>query len=332
MLTQKALSKISKGEIIDHFLILKKCDVKTTKANKPYLNLELADQYSSVQANLWDDFEGFLSTVNIGSIVKISGLMDEYQGQPQVKVSNIRCSTEEDNVSAEEFLPKSKRDITIMKREFKNRVEKISNPFLKKLLSVIFNSTTFETYAKAPAGKSWHHSYLYGLLEHTLEIIKICDLMCDIHPEVNRDLLVSGAMMHDFGKIEELTFDSVFDYSDKGKLIGHIVISAIEINEKAGKISGFPEDLKNQLIHLVLSHQGKLEYASPVVPKTLESIILYQADELSAKTNAYKSAIQNEANGGNNKWTKYQPLAQTAFYISDDFVKLSNETKQTLFD
>jgi 3'-5' exoribonuclease len=176
-----------------------------------------------------------------------------------------------------------------MKREFKNRVDSISNSFLKKLISSIFNSSTLESYTKAPAGKSWHHSYLSGLLEHTLEIIKICDLMCDIHPEVNRDLLVCGAIMHDFGKIEELTFDSVFDYSDKGKLIGHIVISAMEINEKAGRISGFPEDLKHQLIHLVLSHQGKLEYASPVLPKTLESIILYQADELSAKTNAYKA-------------------------------------------
>lgn len=331
MLKQKALSKVLKGEVIDHFLILKKYEVKISKANKQYLNIELGDQNLSLQANIWDNFEGFLSTISVGCIVKVTGLMDEYQGQSQLRISNIRCCSEEDNVTTDEFLPRSKRDLAIMKREFKNRIDSLSNPFLKKLISSIFNSSTLESYMRAPAGKSWHHSYLSGLLEHTLEIIKICDLMCDIHPEVNRDLLICGAVLHDFGKIEELTFDSVFDYSDKGKLIGHIVIAAIEINEKANKISGFPEDLKNQLIHLVLSHQGKLEYASPVVPKTLESIILYQADELSAKTNAYKSAIKNEANG-NSKWTKYQSLASTAFYISDDFIRLSNETDQTLFD
>ncbi|MGE5681762.1 MAG: 3'-5' exoribonuclease YhaM family protein [Bacillota bacterium] len=331
MLKQKALSKVAKGELIDHFLILRKCEVKTSKVNKQYLSLEVGDQYLSAVANIWDNFESLLSAVSIGSIVKINGVMEEYQGQPQIKVSQIRCSNGEDNVSADEFLPKSKRDLTIMKREFKSRVEKIGNSYIKKLITSLLAGSNFEAYSKAPAGKSWHHSYLYGLLEHTLEIVKICDLMCDIHPEVNRDLLIAGAMLHDFGKIEELTFENVFDYSDKGKLIGHIVIAAIEISEKAGKIPGFPEELKNQLIHLVLSHQGKLEHASPVIPKTLESIILYQADELSAKTNAYKSAILNEANGSS-KWTKYQPLASTAFYISDDFIKLSNEANQTLFD
>jgi 3'-5' exoribonuclease len=137
--------------------------------------------------------------------------------------------------------------------------------------------------------------------------------MHSFHPVINRDLLICGALLHDFGKTEELTFDSVFDYSDKGKLIGHIMISAFEIEKTAALISEFPVELKNQLIHIVLSHQGKLEFASPVEPKTLEAIVLYQADELSAKSNAYKYAIDADKNKEGN-WTKFLPLANTSLY------------------
>lgn len=331
MLNQKELVKLVKGDAVNHFLIIRKCEVKVSKANKQYLSLELGDRTAAMPGNLWENFNDFFSTITAGCLVKIDGTIDEYQGQPQIKISKIRCSVPDDNISIEDFIPKSKRDLDVMKRELKNRIDKILNPYLKKLINSILTGDTFHKFVKAPAGKSWHHSYLHGLLEHTLEIIKICDFMCDVHPEVNRELLVTGALFHDIGKIEELTFDSVFDYSDKGKLVGHIVIAAMEINEKANKIPGFPEELKNQLIHLILSHQGKLEFASPVVPKTLESIILYQADELSAKTNAYKYAIQVDANG-NNKWTKYLPLVSTSLYISDDFGKNNLEIDQSLFD
>jgi 3'-5' exoribonuclease len=141
--------------------------------------------------------------------------------------------------------------------------------------------------------------------------------MCNIHPEVNRDLLICGALLHDFGKTDELTYETVFDYSDKGKFIGHIVLSAIEVEKDISSIPDFPEDLKNQLIHLILSHQGKLEFASPVEPKTLEAIVLYQADELSAKTNAYKSAIEADKNKSGN-WTRFLTLANTSLYIPNE--------------
>ena len=192
--------------------------------------------------------------------------------QPQIKVKSIRPAKLSDDVTVMDFLAKSKRDMSEMRKEFFDRAEKISNVKLRTLIKNIFTEENFEKYSSAPAGKSWHHSYIGGLLEHTLEIMKICDLMCDFHPEINRDLLICGAMLHDFGKIEELSFETGFEYTDKGKLIGHIVISAILVNQKIEEIKDFPEELKNCLIHLILSHQGKLEHASPVVPKTLEAI------------------------------------------------------------
>ena len=218
-----------------------------------------------------------------------------------------------------------------MKDEFFNRMELISNTKLKSLLKLIFTEDNFKKFSIAPAGKSWHHSYIHGLLEHTLEIIKICDLMCNIHSELNRDLLICGAMLHDFGKTEELSFDSAFEYTDKGKLIGHIVISAMKINEEAKKIPDFPEDLKECLIHLILSHQGKLEYASPVVPKTIEAITLYHADELSAKINAYKRAI-HAGTLNENKWTKFISLASTDLYNHGISSETEEEINKTLFD
>lgn len=332
MLNQSELSSLVKGDPIDHFLLVKKSELRLTKAGKEYLSLELGDKSISSAANLWDDASGFKSiktSLMAGDVVKITGVMDEYQGNPQIKIESIRLAKQSDDVTPKDFLPKSLRDLNVMKKEFSSRMEKIVNADLKSLVKKIFSDERFLKYTSVPAGKMWHHSYISGLLEHTLEIIKICDLMCDIHPEINRDLLICGAMLHDFGKIEELSFDPVFEYTDKGKLLGHIVIAAMIVNDEINKTPNFPENLKNNLLHLILSHQGKLEYASPVVPKTLEAITLYQADELSAKVNAYKNVIANEIKPGTN-WTKFISLAGTD--IHNHGLLNNTEDKKTLFD
>ena len=333
MLNQSELSSLSKGDPIDHFLLVKKCESRLTKAGKEFLSLELGDKSYSSAANLWEDTSGFKSIKNslaVGDVIKINGSMDEYQGNSQIKIDAIRLTKQSDDVTPKDFLPKSLRDLNVMKKEFTARMEKIADSDLKNLMKNIFTNERFEKYTSVPAGKMWHHGYISGLIEHTLEIIRICDLMCDIHPQINRDLLVCGAMLHDFGKIEELSFEPVFEYTDKGKLIGHIVIAAMIVNGEINKFSDFPENLKNNLLHLILSHQGKLEYASPVVPKTLEAITLYQADELSAKVNAYKNVIATEIKPGSN-WTKFISLAGTDIH-SHNLINKSDDDKKTLFD
>jgi 3'-5' exoribonuclease len=236
-----------------------------------------------------------------------------------------------DNVEKKDFLPKSERDPDVMEAELLSRIEEISNTHLKELLKNIFSEDRLKKFKTAPAGKSWHHGYISGLIEHTLEMVKICDLICEFHTKINRDLLIAGAMLHDFGKTEELTYDSAFNYSDKGKLVGHIVMCASMIEEETKKLTDFPEELKNLLLHLVLSHQGKLEYASPVVPKTVEAIALYQADELSAKVNAYSGVLKSDM-ANESSWTKYIHLAQTDLYkynLADD---KEREINKSLFD
>jgi 3'-5' exoribonuclease len=331
MLNQKDLSSLAKGEEVDHFLLIRKFEVRLARNNKQFLNMELGDKSDTLNANMFDNFEEICKSFKTGNLVKVKGIIDDYKDSKQIKVFSLKAVDENDGVDINEFLPKSKRDINEMKDEFRKRINSLANPYLKSLMNRIFCDDKFDKFSTAPAGKSWHHSYLHGLIEHTLEIIKICDLMCDIHPELNRDLLISGAMMHDFGKTEELIYEGTFDYSDKGKLIGHIVISAIIINEEAGKIPGFPEDLKNCLLHIVLSHQGKLEYASPVVPKTMEAIALYQADELSAKVNAYKNALTTQVKT-ESKWTSYLTLASTDLFNHGLTSEIKDEISDSLFD
>ena len=331
MLNQKELSSLSKGDIVDHFLLIKKFEIRLTRQNKQYLNIELGDKSETLNANIFDNFDDIYNSFGNGEIVKVKGMIDEYQGTKQIRISYLDPVTPVDDVLISDFLPKSLRDPSEMKEEFLKRIDSLSDYYLKTLMKTIFTEERFEEFLTAPAGKSWHHGYIHGLIEHTLEIIKICDLMCDIHPELNRDLLIAGAMMHDFGKTEELKYDGAFEYTDKGKLIGHIVISAMIINEETKKIHGFPNDLKNCLLHIILSHQGKLEYASPVVPKTLEAITLYQADELSAKVNAYKNALSTQTKA-DSKWTNFISLASTDLFKHGITPEMEEQINKTLFD
>lgn len=314
MINQKNLNEFNSGEDLALFLVVTKCEVKTAKNGKAYLNLELRDKSTMLPAKIWDRVDEYADIIKEGLIVFVNGQIEEFNNALQIRINKIRSVNENDKVSPEDFLPKSIRPLPEMIDEFNHLCGTISNPYLKELIHKVFSGNNFDLFVRAPAGKSWHHSYLHGLLEHTLEIIKICDLMCTFHPVINRDLLISGALLHDFGKIEELKFETSFDYTDKGKLIGHIMFGALTAEKNISGIKGFPEDLKNQLLHLILSHQGKLEFASPVEPKTLEAIVLYQADELSAKTNAYKSAIEAD-NAKGNSWTRFLPLANTSLFI-----------------
>lgn len=332
MLNQADLIILKKGDPVDHFLMIRKCEMRTRKDNRGhFLFLELGDKSTAVNSNIWENFEQVYPSVKCGDIVKVNGIMDDYQGTPQIKVAGIRLAVLDDNVFPSDFMAKSKKDPEEMRREFISRIDEISDYKLRTLMKTIFSENNMEKFSTAPAGKSWHHSYIHGLIEHTLEIIRICDLMCDIHPELNRDLLICGAMMHDFGKTEELCYESFFEYTDKGKLLGHIVIAAMIVNEESKKIPGFPEELKNCLLHLILSHQGKLEYASPVVPKTVEAIALYQADELSAKVNAYKNAVNSEIKN-DGRWTKFLSIVSTDLFNHGLTSEIEDEIKKTLFD
>ena len=331
MLNQLALNTLSKNDQVDHFLVIRKIELRSTRAGKDFLSTELGDKTASLNSSIWEGFTEIAAKGKIGDVVKVTGTIEEYQGTLQIRVASVKLATKTDNVSPRDFLPESMRNLEEMKKEFNQIIKSISNIHLSKLVKQIFSEERFEQFCSAPAGKSWHHAYVHGLLEHTLEILKICDLVCEFHPELNRDLLIAGAMLHDIGKTEELSYDTAFEYTDKGKLIGHIVIASNLVRDEIKNIPGFPVELGNNLIHLILSHQGKLEHASPVVPKTAEAIALYQADELSAKVNAYKNTLDSEIRG-DSTWTRYIPLADTDLHKHNITPEQKENTNKSLFE
>lgn len=312
-LQQKKLNELANGDKIQMYLLLTRIEIREGKTGKQYVYLEVCDKTSSINGNIWDNFNHEeIIRYQSGDVIALKGEVSEFNGNLQLRVHKINMAPD---ISVTEFIPSSDRPVEEMEKELRKFYNSITNPFLQKLIgNILFNKyENYNAYIRNPAGKSWHHAYLGGLLEHTLEIMKICDLMCTFHTELNRDLLLSGAIFHDFGKIIEISSEPGFEYSDEGKLLGHIVISAMLVDKEIANIEGFPKELRDQLVHLILSHQGKLEHASPVIPKTIEAAALYHADELSAKVNAYILSVQNNNTGG--RWTKKIFLADTELYI-----------------
>lgn len=313
-MSKKSLLKdLNTNDQLDHYLLLSKLEIRQTKSGNDYLWLEFSDSSMTLQSKKWDGFEEMKSTLKAGEIYRVLGSIEEYLGSKQIKLLSLEKPDKSLGIGKDYFLPKSGRDFNEMLRELKTFIRSVKDQYLNRLLRTMFSGEEYEAFIRMPAGKSWHHSYIHGLLEHSLEIAKICNLVASFHEEIDRDLLTTAALLHDFGKTSELEIKGGFDYSDKGQLLGHIVICAMDVDRLASSIKGFPEKRKTQLLHLILSHQGRLEFASPVVPKTIEAIALYQADELSAKTNAYKYSIKKSLESEEG-WTRYINLAGTSLY------------------
>jgi len=194
----------------------------------------------------------------------------------------------------------------------------VQNTFLRGLLDLIFQDQKIrKAFGDAPGGKLWHHAYLGGLLEHTLSVTKIAEQAAKQYPGINRDLLLTAGLLHDIGKISSYTYRTVIDFTDEGRLLGHIVIGAQMVTDKIKIFPDFPRPLAKELLHLILSHQGKLEQASPVVPMTLEALLLYYADEIDSKANAFLRIQEREKKPGRT-WSSYVNLMNQYFYFGED--------------
>lgn len=306
------------GEEVTEFFMIKDIEALTKKSdNLPFLKLELGYQHGRIWANIWENTDKFLTEYKAGDIVKIQGRIEEYRTITQINIKKMRKSIESDNVLPEDFLPVYPGDRKELDKRLKKLINNIKNKHIKNLCaSILLEGDFSERYSKAPAGKLWHHGYVGGLLEHSLTVARICDSLADIYPQVNRDLLNAGALLHDIGKVETYLITPYIEYSDEGRLLGHIVIGYERVKKAIGKIKDFPEELSKHLLHLILSHQGKLENASPVVPMTLEAVLLHQADEIDSRMNAYQRIIK-EQKTPIKKWSNYVNLIDRFIYFGD---------------
>ncbi|HVP37539.1 MAG TPA: HD domain-containing protein [Terriglobales bacterium] len=316
------IKDLKPGTEVTDFFVLRKKEIKPFNGQK-YLKLELGDSTGRIDAVLFENVEESFAEAETGDIVKVKGMTVTYREGLEIKVEKLRKAKEGEGDPLD-FLPRSETDLGLLYENFLKKTEKIKNPHLKKLLNVILEDEKLTRKLKiAPAAKLWHHSYLGGLLEHTLKVTEICEKAAELYDLVDKDLLLTGALVHDIGKIFTYSITGFVDYTDEGRLLGHIVSGDELVYQKIKKIEGFPENLALELRHLILSHQGELEFASPVVPQTLEAIILHYADEMDAKAGAFSGIIKRETLQGKNgkKWSDWIPLIRRYIYLGEEITR-----------
>lgn len=285
------------------------------RAGEYFLRLMLGDVSGRVRAVMWDPPSGE-EVVAAGDVVFVRGSVNEYHGL-QVVVSDLR-RLDPQKVNRAFFQPVSERDSAEMVAELQAVYEEeIKNKDLKDLLMAFFSDPEFlKRFSLAPAARTVHHNWVGGLLEHTLEVAAICRNLADLYPEqISRDLLLTGALLHDLGKMEEYRQDTLnFEFSDRGKLVGHISIGKEMLNEKLAALPGFPEDLKLELEHMMLTHHGQREWGSPEVPKTINAFALFHADLVSARMNQFAGIMKNHPEGGGD-WTEWDRFLERSIYM-----------------
>jgi 3'-5' exoribonuclease len=312
------VNQLSKGLTVESVFLVKDKTLTKTKAGNPYLSLKLDDRTGEVEGRIWDNALDFVSLFEKNDFVKVRGEVDEFQGVLQLRINKVRkCG--ESEIRLEDFLPQTSQDVEKMFADLKSTASQVRQPYLRKLLEAFFEDEEWGKYFKmAPAAKAFHHVYLGGLLEHTLSVVQLVLLISPRYKGIDPDLLLTGAILHDVGKIHELTFDRAFDYTDSGRLLGHITITVEMVDEKIKGIPEFPEDLSVCLKHMILSHHGEYEFGSPKRPKTLEALLLHHLDDLDAKINGFMAWIEKDKDSPA-RWTSYHKLFDRFIYKPEEW-------------
>ncbi|MFP4459994.1 MAG: 3'-5' exoribonuclease YhaM family protein [Candidatus Zixiibacteriota bacterium] len=305
----------SPGTRITDFFVLRKIELRAYDG-KPFLSLELGDKSGRIKGSFWGDAAKELREIlKPGTVVKIKGIVIERHAKNFFKIDRLRPANhgEYDPV---ELINSGKHHPDWLFAKWKKRAATISNKLLRNIFDILLKDEQFVSRLKmAPGGKLWHHSYLGGLLEHMLSVERICRLMAKLYPMTDKDLLVAGALLHDIGKVDELSSDSLFiDYTEEGRLSGHIIIGHDKISRIIDSINDFPIDLKKHLLHLILSHHGDLGLGSPVKPLTLEASILHHADMMDSQAAAFRRVINREKGSGDS-FSKWVNLAERYLYL-----------------
>lgn len=291
--------------IVGHYLCKQKNSLKS-RAGKTYLSLKLQDKTGIIDAKVWE-LSNEIQSFEENDYIKVDGLIVTFQNDLQMKVAKVRRSQEGEYDPAD-YVPRTDKDVGLLYNDFLGYINSIKDAHIKRLLESIFLedpviSDGFKTHS---AAKQMHHNYMGGLLEHTVAVAKICEFLSETYEFVNRDLLIAGALLHDVGKVVELSAFPVNDYTDEGQLIGHIVTGSELVGKHAAKIEGFPPQLELLIKHMLLAHHGVYEFGSPKLPKTIEAFLLNMADDLDAKIKMFEDAVVKDNTSG--MWVGYHKM------------------------
>lgn len=303
------------AERVERVMVVARKDWRDS-VNGRFLLFQFSDKEGPLKGVLWQPTEEIDREIRINDVVRIKGEMKQYQGAFELHVGSI-VKLGENEYDAAQFVPVASEKTDDLYREIMNAVSSVGNEHLRALLDRIFTDEEFKSrFLKAPAARVWHHSYIGGLAHHMRDMAAIAMRAAEVYPEIDGDLLLCGVLVHDLGKVQELEVTNRIDYSDSGRLVGHIVLGVEFLDARMREIEGFPEELSLKLKHMVLSHHGSLEHGSPVVPMTIEAILLHYIDNLDAQARGALQVLDKEpARPGN--WTEYVKLLDRFIYRGD---------------
>lgn len=305
---------IKTGTQVDDVFYCSRRDVKERRDGGAFLALELRDKTGSANAIMWDRIDDALACVEVGGFYRVTGRMGEYQGKPQLSV-NLIYPADRAEVRRDDFIASSRYDRGQMMTELLGYVAAVKNPHLRRLLDSFFQDPGFaERFSLAPGGARVHHAYLGGLLEHTLLMCRLARSFPEVYKEIDADLLMTGVILHDVGKVREYVYDVAIDHSYDGRLLGHIIMGYQMVGDKLEEQKDFPVELGRMLLHIVLAHHGQMDFGSPKTPKFAEAFIVYFLDNLDARVMMFRDTVERNAGS---KWTDFHTYLETNVYIRD---------------
>src|ERR1700730_10283187 len=315
---QSFVSNLQDGQTVTtHFLVCVK-EIRATRHGKAYLRLELGDATGRVEARMWDAFDQMAASFERDDFVKVQARVENYRNKLQLAIEKIRRA-EESEVDPADFFAHTKENVDELYAKLLEVVASVGNPWLRQLLdSIVQDPEVVPRLKRAPAAKVMHHAYYGGLLEHVLSLCNLCRLVLSHYPEANSDLLLSGAVLHDVGKLQELSYERSLGYTDEGQLLGHILIEYELLKTTMNAIEGFPPGLKPLVQHMLVSHHGQYEFGSPKLPMFREALMLHYLDDLDSKMAAIRSALDSDQGEGN--WPAFGGALERRLLRADRFV------------
>jgi len=318
---------LADGQAVVSLFLVHEKEVRTSpRTGKSWLQLSVGDRTGTISAKMWDNFDALVSTFECDDVIHIRGRVKTYNGEKELTIEQIVPAREHDYEMGD-FLPHTKYDIEKLYGDLRAAVASVKSPWLQKLLiGVIDDPEIAPRLKRAPAAMSMHHAYIGGLLEHVVSLLGLANGICAHYTELDRDIIIAGVILHDIGKTEELRYARRIDYSTEGRLLGHITIGAQIVRKKIDAITGFPKPLAVLVEHLILSHHGSLEFASPVVPQTREALALHFLDDLDSKMAAARATIEAAESSGA-VWTDRNPALRRALARPEQYLAGAPEQK-----
>lgn len=313
---------LADGQAVSSLFLVREKEIRTSaRTGKSWLELSLADRSGTIAAKMWDNFEAIAKTFESDDVVRVRGRVKLYNNQKELTLDQILPVAEREYDLAD-FLPHTRYDVEKLYAALKAAIAGMKNPWLKQLLTSVVEDPAIAPRMKtAPAAMTMHHAYIGGLLEHVVSLIGLASAVTAHYPELDPDLLLAGVVLHDVGKIDELRYARGIDYSDEGRLLGHIMIGVRLIQEKCKAIPEFPPSLAVLVEHLILSHHGSHEFGSPSLPQIPEAVMLHFIDDIDSKMAGIRTTLEAaSAEGAEGNWTARNPSLRRALLRTDRFL------------